>query len=88
MIIQLDTMIEQAKDIDDVKVILRQIVNALNTLSDAKRIARQDLIFKDSTKGPVWIGTDGHYYRGTISVSGGTTTLTLTDLGTNEPSGG
>lgn len=61
MIIQVDREIEQATTVDELRPILRLLVKALNTVSDAKTQFRGDLILRDG--GLVMRGSDGQYYR-------------------------
>lgn len=85
MILNLEKQIESLDVAKDVKQILRQIVSGLNTLDEARRVARTDLVFRDNEKGPVFLGTDGNYWRTTVSVSGVTATTAYENLGRTLP---
>jgi hypothetical protein len=78
--ITLDTAIQSAKDIDDIKVILRQIVSALNTLDDARQYIRSDVKMLSDSTGIVWKATDGNEYKQTVSAVGGIGSIVLTKL--------
>ena len=60
MIIELESAIQQAKSVDELKPLMRLMVKALNTLNDARSHVRGTLIFHD--KGPVLRCDDGNYY--------------------------
>ena len=70
MIIQLDSMIQQAKTVEDLRPLLILIVKALNTMSDAKTQVRGDSVYHDG--GLTLRCNDGNYYRMTIALNGGT----------------
>ena len=81
MIINLEKDIEKAQTVDELKSILRVMVNALNTVSNAKGQVRGDMVFHDS--GPVIRASDGNYYRTSIGFSGTTPVPTYTLVGKN-----
>ena len=83
--ITLDKQIEQADAKEDLKVLLRQIVAAINALENSMKFQRRDIVFKDQDKGPVMIGTDGKYYRARVAIDAGTPLVTLTELGDELP---
>jgi hypothetical protein len=65
---------EQIKDLEDVKIALKQVETAINLLSE-KKIERADTVYKLGGTGPVVKGTDGNWYR--IAVEG-TSTISVT----------
>jgi hypothetical protein len=83
--IQLENAIRACGADDSVKVILREIVAALNTLNTARTSVRGDIVIKDESSGVVFRGTDGNYYRQKIDVEGGTVTAIYINLGPKEP---
>jgi hypothetical protein len=85
MIIQLDKSISECSADESVRVILRQIVSALNALHDGKNQSSTDVIFRDANSGPVGIGTDGNYYRGVIKTEGETVSWDFIRLGKERP---
>lgn len=85
MILNLEKQIEALEVGEDVKQILRQIISGLNTADEARRVSRTDLVFKNSEKGPVYIGTDGNHYRTVVEVSGATVSHGFINLGKKMP---
>jgi len=83
--ITLDKQIEQADAKEDLKVLLRQIVAAINALENSMKFQRRDIVFKDQDKGPVTIATDGKYYRMKVAISSGSPTIAFTELGDELP---
>lgn len=85
-VLRLDKAIESVEELDDVKIILRQLTSAVNTLSEAKNKMRGDVVIKDPAKGMVLRGPSGEYFRVTIEDLS-PTNITLTNLGKGEPTG-
>jgi hypothetical protein len=85
MIIQLDKSISECNADESVRVILRQIVSALNALHDGKNQSSADLVFRDANSGPVGMGTDGNYYRAIVKAEGGTISWDFVKLGKERP---
>ena len=85
MIIQLDSMIEEAKSVDDLKPLLKLIVKALNTTSDAKTQVRGDSVYHDG--GITLRCNDGNYWLMTLKLDGGspinTAVAVFTKVGPN-----
>ena len=81
MIINIDDAISQARNVEDLKPLLRILAAALNTSDDAKKEIRGDLVFYDS--GPVIRATDGKYYRMTVGMTAGSPVATFTLVGPN-----
>ena len=81
MMIELDSLITQAKDIEDLKPLLLVMMKALNRLDEARTQIRGDLMFHDS--GPVLRCNDGKYYRLTLVLSGGVPVIQYTVVGTS-----
>lgn len=85
MIIQLDKPITECNADESVRVILRQIVAALNSLHDGKEQVSKDIVFRDSNVGPVGMGTDGNYYRQVIKTEGEVVSADYVRLGKERP---
>ena len=81
MIIELESAIQQATSVDELKPLMRLMVKALNTLNDARSHVRGTLIFHD--KGPVLRCDDGNYYLLTVKLSSGVPAIVLTSIGSN-----
>lgn len=73
--------IEQIKDIEDVKAMLRLVFNAINQVEFSSKNISADLIFRDG--GPVIRSNDGNYYRIGLSGGGGSVSVTSTLIGKN-----
>lgn len=81
MIIQLESMIQQAKTVEDLKPLLSVMVKALNTMSDAKSQVRGDTVYHDG--GIIFRCDDGSYKRLTMALSAGVPALVITNVGSN-----
>jgi hypothetical protein len=81
VIINLEKDLEKAETVDELRSILRVVVNALNTIGDAKGQVRGDMVFHDS--GPVLRADDGNYYRIGIVFVSGSPTMSYTLVGKN-----
>ena len=85
--INIEQGISKAKDIEDMKVLLRQIAQAMNTLHDTKNIIHGDLQLPDPDSGIILkksgndtVLGDGGFTK--IIVGGvGTSSIALVDLG-------
>jgi len=88
ILIGTEQVIGQAKDIEALKTIMIQIVNALNTVYDGKVKQRGDMVFLDSEAGPVVRRNgDGNYVRIGVTGTGSSATF-FTDLGKELPERG
>jgi hypothetical protein len=84
MIIQLDSMIHEAKTIDDLKPLLLLIVKALNTMDDAKGKVKGDSIYFN---GGIYLrGEDNAYHKISVGLSSGISALII-GPGTTNPAG-
>lgn len=83
--INLDQSIEAAKEVEDIKVILRQIVSAVNQLETSGSKARRDVVFPEDDSGPVVRADDGAYYRLKAEAVGGTFSWSYAHLGKTVP---
>jgi hypothetical protein len=85
MIVQLDKAITDCNADESVKILLRQIVSALNALDNGRGQVSKDLVFRDANSGVVGQGTDGNYYRATLTTSGATVSWAFENLGKERP---
>jgi hypothetical protein len=81
MMIDLNSAIQSARNVEDLKPLMRLMVKAINTLNDARSEVRGDLVFHDG--GPVLRGADGNYQRLTLTLSGSSPVVSFTSVGKN-----
>ena len=81
MMIDLDSAIQSARNVEDLKPLLRLMAKALNTLNDARSEVRGDMVFHDG--GPVLRGADGNYQRLSLTLSSGAPAISFTSVGHN-----
>lgn len=85
-ILDIQSQIDRAKDIEDLRPVLRTLVQTLNALADGRhRVIGSDSIVGDPSKGFVSRGDDGKWYRAKVANSNGTISFTFEDLGLVEP---
>lgn len=84
MIIQMDSMIQEAKTVEDLKPLLLLMQKALNTLSDIKDKVKGNATYYDG--GIVMMSNDGNYYKVTLEMSGTAAIIKTTQVG-KDPAG-
>lgn len=90
-LLNVENAIRQLNDFDDLKPLLRQIVDALNTLHDSKGRFSKDIVFESEEAGIVMRRQggdastgDGNWVR-LVPTGIGSTTTTWDDLGKERP---
>lgn len=85
-IINVATQIDKAKDIEDLRPLLKTLARAINTLADGRhKQVTEDLIVTNEDKGLVLRGDDGRWYRAKIVNDNATVSFSFTDIGDKEP---
>ena len=83
MRIEITKLIDEAKDIEDLKPVLKQLAAILEEDFNIKHLQRRNMIFEEG-KGPIWLAPNGRWYRMTLTGLS-TVSTQLTDLGSIKP---
>ena len=91
--LNIEQAIDKAKDVEDLKIILRQIAKAINTFQETKNVIHGDLRIVDDGAGVIMKSSgndysmgDGNFMKLILTGTGTQKQLSLVDLGKTDPS--